>query len=77
MNTPPRIPRSRWFLFAAIAAAALISDLWSKQAVFAELGYPGSTDWTRAWFDGWRTKDAAAIERMMGLTMSMSRTMGP
>lgn len=60
MNTPARVPAagfplSRAFLFVLVAAAALVSDLYSKQSVFGDLGYPGSSDWTKRWFDGWAT----------------------
>jgi signal peptidase II len=64
MNTPtpgsgrtsgPRVPRGRAVLFGAIALAALVSDLWSKHAVFDLLGNGGQTPWTKRWFGGWMT----------------------
>jgi signal peptidase II len=36
-----RVPIHRFVLFVAIAAAGLAGDLYSKSAVFADLGYPG------------------------------------
>ena len=44
---------SRYFLFGLLVTAGLITDLWSKGAVFADLGVGGQSDWVRRWFEGW------------------------
>ena len=49
----PAVPRSRPLLFTAVAAFAVISDLYSKHRVFDALGYPaGRSPWTKHWLDG-------------------------
>jgi signal peptidase II len=36
-----RVPANRYLVFIAIACAGVALDLWSKHAVFEDLGYPG------------------------------------
>ena len=35
------VPASRYIVFALLAGGGLFWDLWTKHAVFADLGYPG------------------------------------
>ncbi|MBW3539885.1 MAG: signal peptidase II, partial [Planctomycetes bacterium] len=35
------VPKSRLLVFLLLAGAGLVWDLWTKHAIFAELGYPG------------------------------------
>lgn len=50
------IPRSRYVLFAVIAAGGLALDLWSKGWMFARLGLPGGdTEWIWPQYFGFQT----------------------
>ena len=49
-----RVPTHRIFVFVAVAVSGVSWDLYSKNAVFDRLGYPGrSSAWMEHFFDGW------------------------
>ncbi len=51
-----RVPANRFVCFFALSIAGLSWDLYSKHAVFRDLGYPHhSSDWSYDWFGGWMT----------------------
>lgn len=48
-----RVPASRVVVFLLVAAAGLTWDLFSKSAVFTDLGYPNrESAWERSWLGG-------------------------
>jgi signal peptidase II len=47
------VPPSRYILFGLVATAGLTIDLWTKNAVFADLGVNRSSVWSYGWFDDW------------------------
>ncbi len=49
------LPTNRYVWFFSIAIAGLAIDLGSKHIVFSDLGWPGKSDWTVPFFDGWST----------------------
>lgn len=50
------VPANRWLAFLSIAAGGLAWDLYSKAAVFNDLGYPHQVSlWTSEYFGGWMT----------------------
>lgn len=51
-----RVPANRYVCFFTLSIAGLFWDLYSKFAVFSDLGFPHqSSDWTQEWFGGWMT----------------------
>lgn len=51
-----RVPANRYVCFLILSVSGLIWDLYSKHAVFADLGYPGqSSEWVERYFGGWST----------------------
>ena len=48
------VPRNRYVWFFLLAILGLTVDLWSKSAVFGQLGYPGGRSaWTHGFFGDW------------------------
>ncbi len=51
-----RVPANRYVCFLMLSVSGLICDLYSKHAVFTDLGYPGqSSEWVEQYFGGWST----------------------
>lgn len=46
-----RVPANRYLVFFLLAAAGVTGDLYSKQVVFADIGYPYKN--SKPFFEGW------------------------
>lgn len=51
----PKLPWNRAAIFLTLATLGLGWDLYSKHAVFRDLGVNGFGPWERTWFSGWMT----------------------